>query len=236
MRVVLNVIATNKYTFFLNGLITSAEQNFLPGVEKTYIIHTNVPLDIQGDLVGKVIVNHIEHESWPGPTIKRFHYFLMQEDAIASSDYCFYVDVDSLFVREISGSDVLPLNGMAGTLHTSFYGNGGTPERNPASRACIPHGSDNKYFFGGFFGGDSESFIETCKELRASIDEDFSNDIVAVWHDESHLNRFFFENPPARIFDNYMAVPEEFPLDQYTNARLIFLQKGKYGGHDYFRS
>jgi hypothetical protein len=236
MKVVLNIIATNKYTFFLNSIIQSAETNFLPDCEKIYIIHTNVHLDVKDDISKKVVVNQIEHESWPGPTIKRFHYFLMQEEVIQDSDFCFYVDADSLFVRSLLKEDLLPEKGMVGTLHTSFYGGNGTPERRPESKACIPVGSDNKYFFGGFFGGDSKSFIDTCYELRSCIDEDFKNKIVAIWHDESHINRFFWQNPPTKILDNYLAVPEEFPLETFTNARLIFLQKGKYGGHDYFRS
>ena len=32
------------------------------------------------------------------------------------------------------------------------------------------------------------------KELKKRVDTDYSNDIIALWHDESHLNKFFSEN------------------------------------------
>jgi len=165
----------------------------------------------------------IKNEPWPNPTLKRFHYFLSAEEIIESSDFSFYIDVDSLFVNKVD----LPLERMSGiipTLHPGFYGRVGTPERNPESKAYIPLESKNLYFCGGFFGGDSGSFIEMSKEIRKNIDLDLERGIIAIWHDESHLNHYLFNNPPKFIINNHFAIPEH-ERDQYPNSPVVFLEK-----------
>ena len=156
MRIGLNLIATGKYVDFLDPIIESAVNNFFPNEDVSYIIHTN---QTDRDFHKNCIVNKIDSEPWPNPTLKRFHYFLMKEDVIRGLDFCFYVDVDSLFVNPVD----LPLKEMHGiipTLHPGFYGTSGTPERRPESKAYIPPGSNNLYFCGGFFGGDKDSISQ----------------------------------------------------------------------------
>jgi hypothetical protein len=131
--------------------------------------------------------------------------------------------VDSLFVNHVD----LPLSekdGIVPTLHPGFYGKKGTPERNPRSKAYLPIDSDNLYFCGGFFGGDSKSFIEMSKEIKKNIDEDLSAGIIAKWHDESHLNHYLFYNPPKHTLGNHFAISES-EKQQFPNSPIIFLDK-----------
>jgi histo-blood group ABO system transferase len=165
----------------------------------------------------------IENEPWPNPTLKRFHYFLLAEKIIESSDFSFYIDVDSLFVNRVD-LHLEQMSGIIPTLHPGFYGTVGTPERNPESKAYIPPSSKNLYFCGGFFGGDSESFLNMCHSIKKNIDEDLDNGIVAVWHDESHLNNYLFYNPPKNILGNRFAT-EEKNRGEFPNSPLIFLDK-----------
>ena len=220
MKICLNLIATGRYVDFLDPLIESAEKNFFPGNDVSYIIHTD---NTDRHFAKNSIVNKIDFEPWPNPTLKRFHYFLMKEDEISKSDFCFYVDVDSLFVNIVN----IPLSEMSGiipTLHPGFYGTYGTPERRPESKAYIPPGSNNLYFCGGFFGGDSESFLKMCHSIKKNIDEDLDNGIVAIWHDESHLNHYLFHNSPKNIIGNYLAI-EEKKIKGNPESFLIFLDK-----------
>ena len=220
MKICLNLIATGRYVDFLDPIIESSVNNFFPNEDVSYIIHTN---QTDRDFHKNFIVNKIDSEPWPNPTLKRFHYFLMKEDVIRGLDFCFYVDVDSLFVNPVD----LPLKEMHGiipTLHPGFYGTSGTPERRPESKAYIPPGSNNLYFCGGFFGGDSESFLKMCHSIKKNIDEDLDNGIVAVWHDESHLNNYLFYNPPKNVLGNRFAI-EEKNKGEFPNAPLIFLDK-----------
>ncbi len=35
--------------------------------------------------------------------------------------------------------------------------------------------------------------------IETNIDSDLNKGIIAVWHDESHLNRYFIDHPPTKI-------------------------------------
>jgi hypothetical protein len=220
--IVINIIATGKYEIYADPLIESIEKFFMPGHDIKIILYTDSRKFIE-NLRNNLSVIQIENEPWPNPTLKRFHYFLLGEKIIENSDFTFYIDVDSLFVNHVD----LPLSEMDGiipTLHPGFYGKVGTPERNPRSKAYLPVDSDNLYFCGGFFGGDSKSFIEMSKEIKKNIDEDLSAGIIAKWHDESHLNHYLFYNPPKHILGNNFAIPEN-QISEFPNSPIVFLDK-----------
>ena len=63
------------------------------------------------------------------------------------------------------------------------------------------------------------------KELKKRVDTDYSNDIIALWHDESHLNKFFSENPDrVNALSPDYAYPECFPQYPY-DRKIIHLAK-----------
>ena len=235
MKILLNLIATNKYLSFLDIICPSIEDHFFPNEEVTVLVHTNLDLpDLSKYSRIKFVKNEIVHEPWPFTTLKRFEYFLSARDIILDHDYSFYVDVDSLFLNEISGT-LLPKEGMIGTIHPCLFNGPGTPERNPVSKACIPFGSDNRYFCGGFFGGRSGDFIKASEDIYSDIMDDLSRGVIAIWHDESHLNRYLFQNPPAVILDVPFAVAENM-TPKLPESKVLFLDKASMGGHDFFRS
>lgn len=235
--IVLNVIATNKYISFLEDLSKSVSQFFFKNYQVTIIVHSN--LNLEDKLVNSYkhiifVHNFIDHEAWPFTTLKRFHYFLKAKEEILRSDYSFYIDVDALFIGEIN-TKILPDSGMFGTIHPCLKEGCGTPERNPDSKAYIPFGSNNRYFCGGFFGGSSDEFIRMSESIYADIEDDLSRGIIAIWHDESHLNRYFYHHPPALVFDNPFAIAENI-TDIKNDSAVLFLDKSIRGGHDFFRN
>lgn len=237
MKIAINLIATNKYVYFVKKIVESLDNFFFQGNQVTVLVHTNskIPEGVTDKFPRIVFIeNYIEHEPWPSPTLKRFDYFLSVKDILESNDYCFYIDVDSEFIKPI-GDEILPESGMIGTIHPCFGLGQGTPERNSSSRAFIHPSANNRYFCGGFFGGKSEDFIRATVELSECIKDDSSRGVTAVWHDESHLNRFFFENPPTVILENPFAIGENLSnIDDLT--KIMFLDKSGIGGHAFFRS
>jgi len=229
-RVTLNLIATNNYTEFLDDIIMSAKNHFMKDTDLSFIIYANSEKVKESK---NISVIHVDDEPWPGPTLKRFHYFCLAEELIKESDFSFYVDVDSLFRKDLSLSDLYGMVTeenikMIGTLHPGFYGTEGTPERRPISTAYIPLDSKNQYFCGGFFGGKSSDFLEMSKNLMNNIESDLKKNLIAVWHDESHLNKYFFNFPPSLILGTGFSCPEERLGDYlFKDPTLIFLDKGE---------
>ncbi len=232
----LNLIATNKYLEFLPDILESVEKFFFKTDRVNIIVHTNRELPKKKFHSERIEVfrNEIDHEPWPFTTLKRFHYFIQAEKLIHKSDFSFYIDVDSLFIGNIELSDIQD-SGIFATIHPGLNQGPGTPERNPNSEAYIPMGSTNRYFCGGFFGGDSESFLKMSETIKNAINKDLERNVIAIWHDESHLNKFLMLSEPALIFNYPFAVAENLtPI--FEASKILFLDKNSKGGHDFFRA
>jgi hypothetical protein len=236
MNIILNLIATNKYIEFLPEILDSVDLHFFPDCNVDVIVHTNVNIDknIPENRRIKVLKNIIDHEPWPFTTLKRFHYFNSVSEILLGYDYVFYIDVDSSFIKRIDKT-ILKGKGLIGTIHPCLYYNEGSPERNPNSEAYIPIGSNNRYFCGGFIGGSSKEFLEMSREIIRRIESDLSKGIIAVWHDESHINKYFYQNPPITILDHPFAAAENL-TEIKEDSRILFLDKSTRGGHDFFRN
>lgn len=58
-----------------------------------------------------------------------------------------------------------------------------------------------------------------CKELKNNIDEDLSKDIIAIWHDESHLNAYLYHLEESEF---YLLSPEYLYPEVW---KLLFKKK-----------
>ena len=70
--------------------------------------------------------------------------------------------------------------------------------------------------------------------IVANIEKDFENDLIAVWHDESHMNRYLIDNPPTlSLTPSYCFAEEQMKNPQYPyEPKIIALKKN----HDELRS
>jgi histo-blood group ABO system transferase len=71
------------------------------------------------------------------------------------------------------------------------------------------------------------------KVMRQNIDEDFSHNYIAMWHDESHWNKYLIDNPPEKVLDPGYCYPETMVEEFYKKVwrqdyhkRLVALHKG----------
>ena len=237
----LHLIATNRYVQFLPKMLETADKYFFVGMIRHIIIYTdNLSLRLVSDRY-RTIQFHIipiPHEGWPHVTLKRFHYFSMFNEPL---DYSFYCDVDSAFINPINVN--LLSNELLGTMHPGFVylndelivkGLKGTVCTNEASTAYIPLDENQVYFCGGFFGGPHSKFMQLTAELKQRIQTDMDNNVMADWHDESHLNWYFWKNPP-RVLEFPFAMHEPLVTTYANQCCIVFLDKTVRGGHEEFR-
>jgi hypothetical protein len=227
-KVLLIAIATGKYHSFIEPMIGSAREFFLSGEshDVNFLVFTDNPTLIPDH--SDTYTSVWEHRPWPYPTLLRYHAFLSQKDFISGYDYLFYCDADMLFVAPV-GDEIL-VDGLVATIHPGFYNkhiNDFSYERNENSTAYIPYGHGENYYAGGFNGGRSADFIEMCKVIKHNIDVDHSKDIIAEWHDESQLNKYFYDVvSPAKKLDPSYCFPEaDWAKDLPFDKKLIALDK-----------
>ena len=72
------------------------------------------------------------------------------------------------------------------------------------------------YYAGGFQGGKTDNFIKAMKVMRANIEKDFNNNYIAIWNDESHFNRYLFDNPPSVILSPAYIYPDSLIAEYYV--------------------
>ena len=87
-----------------------------------------------------------------------------------------------------------------------------TLEKDPRSAAYIDMENDcpKQYFMGGCQGGRSIKFLLACELLYQNVLQDQQNGITAVWHDESHWNRFLHHRSDVKyLSENFCSREEE---------------------------
>ena len=214
------VIATGKYDAFVPPLFKSIKKHFMKNHEVTTFVFTDKDMP---NKKGLVKINH-EHEPWPNPTLKRYHTFCSNKKGLMEMDYLYYCDADMLFVSEV-GDEILPDNesGLVATEHPGFFGGKrGTYETRPESTAYVAPEEGVCYYAGGFNGGTSEAFLNMSKDIKDKVDEDLESDIIALWHDESQMNRYMIDKNPKVLNPSY-CYPESWniPFDK----KLLALDK-----------
>ena len=153
---------------------------------------------------------------------------MKEKDYISQFDYCYYFDVDMGIVGKV-GDEVL--GDLVATMHPyqSFYPKEQrTYDRNPQSLAYVPAGQEGElYYAGGFNGGSTKRFLEMAEVLADRVNKDLENDVIALWHDESQMNRYLIDNPPTlSLTPSYCFAEEQMQNPEYPyDAKIIALKK-----------
>lgn len=242
MRIGILYICTGKYDIFWENFYLSAERYFMqkPDMTREYYVFTD-SVSLFGEREN-LHIHKIEQKNlgWPNNTLKRFHIFLhIKERLLQETDFLFFCNANLSFQLPVN-EEILPpfnSNGLVGTLHPGFYNVSNidfTYERNPQSTAYIAKGSGEHYYAGGFSGGRTEAYIQLCETIKAQVDRDETNNLVAIWHDESHINRYFLNYPPMTLSPAYLY-PEGWTLPFDEKIMIRDKNKKEYGGHKYLR-
>jgi len=82
------------------------------------------------------------------------------------------------------------------------------------------------YWQGCFWGGKVPAALAMIDELEARVNRDLENDIVAVWHDETQINKYFLERTgDVHTFGPEFAFPEVFESQCNFSPKIVHLAK-----------
>lgn len=234
LNIGLCIVATGKYSIFVRPLVDSAEKYFCPHHSKTYFIFTDSSLE--QEKTDKMIIIHQKRLGWPYDTLMRFEIYDKHKHLFSSMDYIFAIDADMLFVG-LEGDEIL--SDRVATQHPGFegkkplWGNEAPYERNTISTAYISYDEGTHYFAGGFYGGSQSEFLTMINTITHNIQKDLAAEYIAIWHDESHLNRYFIDHKPTKMLDRSYCFPENGIAKGYPSCspKLLALDKN----HDEIR-
>lgn len=105
------------------------------------------------------------------------------------------------------------------------YGGIGTWENNPISQAFVKRRNRKIYVCGGIWWGRVRMAKELARDLETRIDIDLSRNVIATYHDESHLNNWLSRNSPTIVgsefcFDSRFPMPSTKPVIQAVDKNL----------------
>jgi len=212
-------IGTNKYIDFFPAYYNSVVQKFARGIEKHFIVFTNNPAERMFE-EEDITAYYIEHQEWPHITLKRFEFIMKAEDQLKSFSDIIFMDADMEVNLNIPSEFLDVYEHLFGVHHPGQYMYGAVEfETDPKSKACVTKPADKtQYRQGCLWGGKNPHVLEMIEELKNAVQEDLDNGIIAAWHDESHLNRFFSDNEEKVVTLNPgFAYPEmwELPLPKF---------------------
>ncbi|KAL0978687.1 hypothetical protein UPYG_G00173910 [Umbra pygmaea] len=200
----LTVFAVGRYLdAYLERFLISAEQHFMVALPVTYYVFTDVPEKVPNIRLAPrrslKVVKVQRHSRWQDISMMRMKTIA---DAIESqirhhSQYVFCFDVDQVFADRF-GSEAL--GDSVAVLHAYYYHRPQsmyTYDHNPRSRAFMETG--DFYYHAAVFGGKWQMVKNMTESCYQTIMEDKENQVEALWHDESHLNKYLWLHKPSKV-------------------------------------
>jgi hypothetical protein len=210
------------------------EQYFITDAEKHYFVFTDSPevaYEKEDPCIHRIFQKNL---GWPNNTLLRFNIFLNHKGLFEEMEYLFFFNANLIVMQQITADHFLPTlqEKLVACLHPGFYTKDSskfTYERRTTSTAYIPPNKGSHYFAGGLNGGITNAFIQAMTDMNGAIRKDAANNVVAIFHDESHWNKYLLDKPYIKVLSPSYLYPEgsHLPIPEIIMIR----DKQKYGGH-----
>lgn len=223
-------VCTGKYVVFWKDFYLSFEEKFLQGIHKEYFVYTDSPRIYNDDIDVNVHRIYQKNLGWPGNTLMRFEMFMSQSKALESFDFTFFLNANALCVTKVEESDILPNNeDIVVVQHPAFVNTNRylfPYERRKASTAYIPYREGKYYVIGAINGGKTSAYLHMANELKERTDRDLKNNLIAIWHDESQLNKYISDYDNFKILSPSFCYPEGWTMEY--DPKIMMRDKDKY--------
>lgn len=212
MKVAILNISIGNYFRFWELFYETSKVNFLPDTEKKYFVFTDKD---KTELGNNSDVEYIFQENlgWPFNTMKRFAMFERIKEQLKNFDYIFFINGNARFAETLDSNFISNSKNIITVQHPGFYRKDISEvpyERRTESNACIPYGKGKFYVQGAFIGGKAEAFLNMVDELNKLTEDDIGKNIIAVWHDESFLNKYIVDRDDVQVLGAQYLGFEEY--------------------------
>jgi Glycosyltransferase family 6 len=189
----------------------------------------------------KTTVHEIPNLKWPEATLDRYRLIHEHREYLTES-LIMYLDADMVVHDDPTEIILrnIPKSGINLIAHPGYYrpkkfkmiayytrnisqavrdlraslsqGGIGSWETSANSTAFVPRKQRRTYVCGGVWFGERSAIMQMNEELFRNVETDKSRNVLAKWHDESHLNKWASMNefnllPPELCFEpNYAAL------------------------------
>jgi|OM-RGC.v1.001225431 glycosyltransferase involved in cell wall biosynthesis len=230
-KVAICFIGTGKYINFLPNYWRNIEENFLSDIKKEFFVFTDGEMNDAPDNITTISQEHLD---WPYITLLRFNIINKIKKELSGFDKVIFMDADTLVVNKITEEEFFTDKPFFGVHHPCHYlkmppHNEGTGsfETDTKSTAGIIDGDDTSvYFQGCLWGGQVPYVLDMISELELRTQKDLDNGIIAQWHDESQMNKFFAERrDDVHVLGPQYAYPEVFKQACNFEPKIVHLAK-----------
>ncbi|XP_027286868.1 histo-blood group ABO system transferase isoform X2 [Cricetulus griseus] len=222
----LSVFALKNYTVYLEQFLRSADTFFMVEHRVNYYVFTDQPHTVPHSSLRngrKVITFQIPSFERPQDNaMQRMEVISVYSKQRLHEEVAYFVcsDVDVTFQHAVGVEILSPL---FATLHLSFYRvirDAFRYERRPKSQAYIPKDEGDFYYTGSLFGGSVAEIQRLTAACHQMIETDKSNNIEALWLDESYLNKYLLYHKPTKILSLEYMFNSKLAYERWASDHL----------------
>lgn len=238
MKIAILYIGIGHYVKFWEDFYSSCEKNFLVNSKKDYFVFTDQINKVNGN---SVTVFAETNYGWPGNTLYRFRMFNRIGEKLKQYDWVFFFNANAMFLKKVS-EDILPKDdcNIITVGHFKYFGkdiiNHNGYERHKKSTAYVAWGKEGHDFVQCcLIGATGTEFYKLSHEIAENIKIDDENHVCAIWHDESHFNKYIVDKKYKVLGLNY-AKPEIYANGNFEDVYILMRDKTRLGNLAVVRS
>ncbi|KAK2106408.1 Alpha-1,3-galactosyltransferase 2 [Saguinus oedipus] len=217
---------------YLKRFLETAEQHFMVGQRVVYYVFTERPGMVPRVALGpdrRLRVERVVRERrWQDVSMARMRtlHAALGGWLGREAHFVFCMDIDQYFSSAF-GPEALAES--VAQLHSWHYH---WPrwllpfERDARSAAALTRGEGDFYYHAAVFGGSVAALRGLTAHCALGLAWDRARGLEARWHDESHLNKFFWLHKPAKVLSpEFCWSPDIGPRAEIRRPRLLWAPK-----------
>lgn len=217
---------------YLARFLETAEQHFMVGQRVVYYVFTERPAAVPRLLLGPNrhlrVERVLRERRWQDVSMERMRtlHAALGGRLGREARFVFCMDVDQHFSSAFGPEALAESVAQLHAWHYHWPQRLLPYERDARSAAALAPGEGDFYYHAALFGGSVEALRELTAHCTQGQQRDRTRGLEARWHDESHLNKYFWLYKPAKVLSpEFCWSPEIGPRAEIRHPRVLWAPK-----------